>query len=78
MRAGDALAIPVRAVNTGGATWLDKPPRYQEAVRLCWRMVPPAEPGDCTLRIVLVSEQVVFFHDRGVPQLQVAVHVTAP
>jgi hypothetical protein len=78
VRAGDALAIPVRAVNTGGATWLDKPPGYQEAVRLCWRMVPPAEPGDCTLRIGLVSEQVVFFHDRGVPQLQVAVHVTAP
>jgi hypothetical protein len=37
----------------------------------------PASPGDYTLRIGLVSELVSFFHDRGVPQLEIAVHVSA-
>jgi hypothetical protein len=42
------------------------------------RIPAPAQPGDYTLRVGLVSELVSYFHDRGVPQLEIAVHVTPP
>ena len=38
----------------------------------------PTTPGHYTLRIGLVSELVAFFHDQGVPQLEIAVQVTPP
>lgn len=44
--------------------------------RFLGRLTAPDAPGDYTLRIGLVSELVAYFHDRGVPQLEVAVHVT--
>jgi hypothetical protein len=110
VQAGGALDVPVRAVNTGEAVWLDKPERYYGAVRLAWtwhqdgrpvdatvwredleadvppggshafrgRIPAPQTPGLYRLRIGLVSELVVHFHDTGVPQIEIDVHVTSP
>ena len=39
------------------------------------RITVPAAPGEYVLRVGLVSEFVSFFHDLGVPQVQIPVHV---
>lgn len=47
-----------------------------ESVSFAGRMKAPDEPGDYVLKIGLVSELYAFFHDQGVPQIEIPVTVT--